>query len=62
MAVIGLVVTFAGFLVPVISLGMTESPTGRLAGALLGIAISLFGILGLINKSYQKNAIWRKGE
>jgi hypothetical protein len=62
MAIVGLVVTFAGFLVPVVSLGITESAMGRLGGAVVGIAISLFGILGIINPAYQKNAIWKKGE
>jgi len=28
---------------------------------LLGIAVSLFGIMGLLNKHYLKNAIWKKG-
>ena len=41
---------------------MTESAMGRLVGALIGIAISLFGIMGLVNGAYQKNAIWKKGE
>jgi hypothetical protein len=27
---------------------------------LLGLAVSLFGIIGVINKAYLKNAIWRK--
>jgi hypothetical protein len=32
----------------------------RLLIVVLGIAVSLFGILGMINPAYLKNAIWRK--
>jgi len=28
---------------------------------LLGLAVSLFGIIGVLNKAYLKNAIWKKG-
>ena len=37
-----------------------SSTGGRLVLVLVGIAVSLFGILGLINPAYQKNAIWKK--
>jgi hypothetical protein len=33
---------------------------GRMAMVLIGMAMSLFGIMGLINRAYLKNAIWRK--
>jgi hypothetical protein len=35
--------------------------SGRLVLVLLGLAVSLFGIIGLLNKHYLKNAIWKKG-
>lgn len=60
MALAGLVVTLLGFLIAFLSLGMTSSVNARMVMVLVGIAVSLFGILGLINKAYQKNAIWRK--
>jgi hypothetical protein len=28
---------------------------------LVGLAVSLFGIMGVLNKAYLKNAIWKKG-
>jgi hypothetical protein len=60
MAFIGLLVTLLGFVLAFISLGMTQSVGVRMGMILVGLAVSLFGILGLINPAYQKNAIWRK--
>jgi hypothetical protein len=61
MILIGLLVTFLGFVISVLSLTLTSSVGGRLVIVLLGIAVSLFGIMGLLNKHYLKNAIWKKG-
>jgi hypothetical protein len=58
---IGLVVTFLGFLISLFSLAITSSTGGRLVLVLLGLGVSLFGIIGLLNKHYMKNAIWKKG-
>ncbi len=60
MAGIGILVTFLGFVIAVMSLGMTSSVNGRMIMVLVGIAVSFFGIIGLINTAYNKNAIWRK--
>ncbi len=60
MAGIGLIVTLLGFVIAVMGLGMTSSVNGRMIMALVGIAVSLFGIMGLIVTAYNKNAIWRK--
>jgi len=60
MALVGLVVTFAGFVLAAASVGITSSNTGRLGMVLVGIVLSLIGILGVINPAYQKNAVWRK--
>lgn len=56
----GLIVTLLGFVLAVLSLGITQNVEARLGIVLAGLAISLFGIMGLINKAYLKNAIWRK--
>ena len=61
MILIGLLVTLLGFVISVLSLTLTSSVGGRLVTVLLGIAVSLFGILGLLNKHYLKTAIWKKG-
>ena len=60
MAIVGLVVTLAGFLLAAGSVGFTTATAVRLILVLVGIAISLGGILGLINPAYQRNAIWKK--
>ena len=60
MVAIGLLVTLLGFVLSLLSLGMASSVNGRLVMVLAGIAISLFGIMGLINPAYLKKAIWRK--
>ena len=60
MAGIGIVVTILGFVIALMSLGMTSSVNGRMIMTLVGIAVSFFGILGLINTAYNKKAIWRK--
>jgi uncharacterized membrane protein YgaE (UPF0421/DUF939 family) len=60
MAVVGLVITFLGFLLAAGSVGLTSSNGVRLGLVLVGIAISLFGILGVLNPAYQKDAVWKK--
>ena len=59
MILIGLLVTLLGFVISVLSLTLTSSVGGRLVTVLLGIAVSLFGIMGLLNKHYLKTAIWK---
>ena len=60
MVIVGLVVTLLGFLLSVASLGLATSVNVRMVMVLAGIAVSLFGIIGLINPAYVKNAIWKK--
>ena len=60
MAIVGLAVTFAGFLISAASVGITSGSGGRLVIVLIGIAVSLFGITGLINPAYQKEALWKR--
>jgi len=38
-----------------------NSNAARLAVVVLGLAVSLFGIIGVLNRAYLKNAIWKKG-
>jgi len=60
MTYVGLAVTFLGFVVAFISLGVTDSTGVRMAMVLAGIAISLAGIMGVITPAYQKTWIWKK--
>ena len=60
MAFVGLIVTFAGFLIAASSVGVMDGTGGRLAMVLAGIVVSLVGIMGLTNPAYMKNANWKK--
>jgi hypothetical protein len=60
MALAGLIITFLGFVISVASLGMSSSVGGRMVIVLIGLAVSLGGIIGLINPGFQKKAPWRK--
>ncbi|MBZ5676889.1 MAG: hypothetical protein LAP61_21820 [Acidobacteriia bacterium] len=60
MGIAGLIVTFLGFIIAVASLGMSSSVGGRMVIVLIGLVVSLVGIIGLINPAYQKKAAWRK--
>ena len=61
MIAIGIVVTFLGFVISLLSLTLAASVGGRLAVVLCGLAVSLFGILGLLNRAYINKAIWKQG-
>ena len=60
MAIAGLIVTLLGFGIAVASLGMCTSVSGRMVIVLVGLVVSLGGIIGLINPAFQKKAAWRK--
>jgi cytochrome c biogenesis protein CcdA len=60
MVIAGLAVTLLGFLISFFSLTLSSDNTTRLIIVLAGIAVSLFGILGMINRAYLAKAIWRK--
>ena len=60
MIIAGLVVTLLGFLISVGSLGATSSVGGRMVMVLVGIAVSLVGIIGVLNRAFLSKAIWKK--
>ena len=60
MTYVGLAVTFLGFVIAFISLGVSDSTGMRMAMVLAGIAVSLAGIMGVITPAYQKTWIWKK--
>jgi hypothetical protein len=59
MKFIGLLMAIVGWLIPVVTLVLTQSTTARLIVCLLGLAISLIGILVVMNKAHVKEAIWK---
>jgi hypothetical protein len=60
MGLVGLVITFVGFLLAAASVGISSSNGVRLGIVVIGIVISLVGILGVINPAYQKNVNWKR--
>ena len=60
MALVGIVITFVGFLLAAASVGITSSNGVRLVLVVVGILISMGGILGVINPAYQKNVVWKR--
>jgi hypothetical protein len=61
MAYAGLLITLAGAIISVASLGITDSVSARLGIVLVGIVVSLVGICKFVNGAYLTNAIWKKG-
>jgi hypothetical protein len=59
MVLIGILITLAGFLLSLMSLGMVSSVGGRMVMVLVGMVVSIAGI-GMLNKAYLKDAIWKK--
>ncbi len=60
MRVLGLLCAIGGWLVAVGGLLITSSTTVRAVLACLGIALSLYGSLGVLNGYYLERAIWKK--
>jgi hypothetical protein len=60
MALTGILITLLGFLIALLSLSVTSDVYGRLAMVVAGVVVSLIGIIGVLNRSYMKNALWRK--
>ena len=60
MKIVGLLLTLAGWLLPVLSLTWTDSTTVRLVLCLVGLTMCVVGILGCLNPAYVKDAIWKK--
>ena len=60
MVIVGIIVTVLGFAISVASLGVASAVSGRLIMVLIGIAVSLVGIIGVLNPAFVKDAIWKK--
>jgi cytochrome c biogenesis protein CcdA len=60
MTFVGLAVTFLGFVIAFISLGVTNSTGVRMVMVLAGIVVSLVGIMGVLTPAYQKTWIWKQ--
>ncbi len=60
MRLTGVAVVLGGWAVAVAGLLVTTAVAGRMVMACIGIAISLYGILGVLNGYYLERAIWKK--
>ncbi len=60
MILVGILITVLGFVISLLSLSMASGVNARMFMVLAGIAVSLAGIIGVINTAYVKNAIWKK--
>lgn len=56
---VGVVVIFAGWLTVLFGLHLASSVSGRMVTTLIGFAISLVGVLGILPAAANKNAIWK---
>jgi type III secretory pathway component EscS len=59
MKFVGILLALVGWLIPLVGLTMTQSMTARFLLALLGIAVTLFAIMGILNRAHLKTAIWK---
>ncbi len=60
MRLLGVLVLLGGWAVAMSGLFLTTAAGGRILIACLGIGISLFGSLGILNGYYLERAIWKK--
>jgi hypothetical protein len=59
MKLVGALVAALGWLVTLIVLHLTPSTGGRIAGALVGIAVSVYGMIYILPAAFNKNALWK---
>ena len=60
MRVLGIVTVLGGWVISMAGLLLTSSSLARGIIACIGIGISIFGILGILNNYYLARAIWKK--
>ena len=60
MTLLGILITFLGFLISLLSLSAATTVNGRLVMVLAGLAVSFTGIIGVINRAALKKANWRR--
>lgn len=60
MRFIGVVIVLGGWVITIAGLILTSSNMARGIIACVGIGVSIFGILGVLNKYYLERAIWKQ--
>ena len=59
MKLVGLLLALAGWLIPIVTVVLVQSTAVRMTVSILGIAMTLVGILAVLNKAHLKQAIWK---
>ncbi len=59
MKLVGLLLALAGWLIPIVTVVLIQSTAVRMTVSILGIAMTLVGILVVLNKAHLKQAIWK---
>ncbi|MGZ4789647.1 MAG: hypothetical protein ACXVZX_14110 [Terriglobales bacterium] len=59
MKLMGLLLVIAGWIISIAAILISQSNGVRLGLVSLGIAVSIFGILGVLNPAYLKHAVWK---
>jgi len=59
MKMVGAACSLVGWVITLFGMHLTPSTAGRITLALVGIAVSLFGILVVLPAAFNKNAIWK---
>jgi len=59
MKLLGAIVALLGWGITLFGMHLTPSVFGRIVLALIGIAVSLFGILVVLPGAFNKNAVWK---
>jgi len=60
MRVVGVAMVLGGWAITIAGLLLTSSNVARGIAACIGIGVSIFGILGVLNSYYLERAIWKK--
>ncbi|HEX4425666.1 MAG TPA: hypothetical protein VH079_09730 [Terriglobales bacterium] len=59
MKLVGAFLAALGWIVTLVGVHLVDSTGGRITFALVGIALSLVGIIGVLPAAFNKNAIWK---
>ena len=60
MKLAGLITMFIGWLLATVVALQVGSLRGKFALAIVGIAVILYGLMGLLNKAHLRTAIWKQ--
>jgi hypothetical protein len=59
MKLVGAALSTLGWVITLFGMHLTPSTSGRIVLALVGIAVSLFGIIVVLPAAFNKNAVWK---